>query len=86
MFYGSNEVNGERESPDGESQLQFPKVKQKVIINIDFLCIDALFDPLIKSFPTLTECYIVSVLRCFTVFNKIPSSHDFLAFSVIMET
>ncbi|XP_067019887.1 CSC1-like protein 2 [Acropora muricata] len=29
MFYGSNEVNGERESPDGESQLQFPKVKQK---------------------------------------------------------
>ena len=43
MFYGSNEVNGERESPDGESQLQFPKVKQKVIINIDFLCIDATF-------------------------------------------
>ncbi|XP_015757089.1 PREDICTED: uncharacterized protein LOC107336526 [Acropora digitifera] len=30
MFYGSNEVNGERESPDGESQLQFPKVKQKI--------------------------------------------------------
>ena len=34
MFYGSNEVNGERESPDGESQLKFPKVKQKVIIII----------------------------------------------------
>ncbi|KAK2561617.1 Calcium permeable stress-gated cation channel 1 [Acropora cervicornis] len=29
MFYGSNEVNGEREAPDGESQLKFPKVKQK---------------------------------------------------------
>lgn len=44
MFYGSNEVNGERESPDGESQLQFPKVKQKVIIiNFIFLCIDATF-------------------------------------------
>ena len=42
MFYGSNEVNGEREAPDGESQLKFPKVKQKVII-INFLCIDATF-------------------------------------------
>lgn len=86
MFYGSNEVNGERESPDGESQLQFPKVKQKVIINIDFLCIDALFLLLNHFQHSQSATIIVSVLRCFTVFNKIPSSHDFLAFSVIMET
>lgn len=84
MFYGSNEVNGERESPDGESQLQFPKVKQKVIII--YFCLHYCNFPHIKYFPTLTECSIVSVLRCFTVFNKVPSTHDFLAFSVIMET
>ena len=36
MFYGSNEVPGDRESPDGESHLKFPEVKQKVIPVIHF--------------------------------------------------